>query len=263
MEQALRLRQRLASLLDALGMQRNPSKSFWGLFQFSMHMEVDIDSASGMFYSPAGMLDRFSRQAIRLIGHGTRTARWVPLHELQSLLRRDLQWWTSVPGQSNGKPIHRPVETDCLHTDSYGYRADRLSRDLDSDYWQLDLLKFSELESRFGPHSIDPFASALNTLLPRYNVAWLDPTCEAVDSLHLPDMARRQESNLCNAPLSMLPDLVQERQRSGAAATVVATRWEAKAWHHVLTEMAVEELTVAPRPGLFRPGRRDDRASEV
>eukprot|EP00873_Tetraselmis_striata_P012486 jgi/Tetstr1/432750/TSEL_022116.t1 len=36
---------------------------------------------------------------------------------------------------------------------------------------------FSELESRFGPHSIDRFASALNTLIPRYNAAWLDPTC--------------------------------------------------------------------------------------
>eukprot|EP00873_Tetraselmis_striata_P008983 jgi/Tetstr1/429247/TSEL_001910.t1 len=36
-------------------------------------------------------------------------------------VRRDLQWWTSVPSQSNGKPIHRPVETAYLHTDSSGY----------------------------------------------------------------------------------------------------------------------------------------------
>eukprot|EP00873_Tetraselmis_striata_P023059 jgi/Tetstr1/443323/TSEL_031338.t1 len=133
-------------------------------------------------------LNRLSRQATRLIGRATRNTRWLPVRELQSLtgqaqylflaipaarffmrelhsvvgdrwggrvrmtpqLRRDLQWWASVPSQSNGKPIHRP-------------------------------------ESRFGPHSIHRFESALNTLLPRYNAAWLDPTCEAVDSLHLPD----------------------------------------------------------------------------
>eukprot|EP00873_Tetraselmis_striata_P002826 jgi/Tetstr1/423090/TSEL_013861.t1 len=214
-------------------------------------------------------------------------------------LHRDLQWWTSVPGQSNGKPIHRPVETAYLHTDSssgYGWGgvlngrreapgfwssaderqhiitwkelkavrlavesflphlagrnvllpednhavchvlsgltfrspemmyelrrllclqdshgihmraryirstaakvwADRRSRLLDSNDWQLDPFIFSELESRFGPHSIDRFASALNTPLPRYNATWLDPTCEAVDSMHLPDADWRRENN--------------------------------------------------------------------
>eukprot|EP00873_Tetraselmis_striata_P001965 jgi/Tetstr1/422229/TSEL_013081.t1 len=76
--------------------------------------------------------------------------------------------------------------------------ADHLSRHLDSGDWQLHPLLFAEPESRFGPHSIDRFASALNTLLPRYNAAWLDPTCEAVDSLHPPDADwRRRENNCC------------------------------------------------------------------
>eukprot|EP00873_Tetraselmis_striata_P013707 jgi/Tetstr1/433971/TSEL_023148.t1 len=60
-------------------------------------------------------------------------------------------------------------------------------------------------------------------------------------------------------PGPLLPELVQKlHEQSGAAATVVAPRWDGKAWHHALTEMAVEELT-APRAGLFRPGRRDGR----
>eukprot|EP00873_Tetraselmis_striata_P012338 jgi/Tetstr1/432602/TSEL_021972.t1 len=159
MEQALHLRQRLASLLDAWGLQRNPTKGFWEPCQFGRHMGVDIDSASGMLYAPADKLNRLSRQATRLIGRATRNARWLPLRELLSLagqaqylflaipaarfilrelhsvvgdrwggrvrmtpqLRRDLQWWTSVPSQANGKPIHRPVETAYLHTDSSGY----------------------------------------------------------------------------------------------------------------------------------------------
>eukprot|EP00873_Tetraselmis_striata_P027418 jgi/Tetstr1/447682/TSEL_035040.t1 len=346
MEQALHLRQRLASLLDALGLQRNPTKGFWEPCQFGRHLGVDIDSASGMFYAPGDKLNQLSRQATRLIGRATRNTRWLLVRELQSLawhaqylflaipaarfflrelhsmvgdrwggrvgmtpqLRRDLQRWTSVPSQSNGKPIHRPVETAYLHTDSSGYWwGGVLSGRLEArGFWSSaderqhitlkdlkavrlavesflphgrnvlvhednqavstignssDPLMFAELESRFGPHSIDHFASALNTLLSRYNAAWLDPTCEAVDSLHLPDADKRRENNWCNAPWPLLPDLVQKLQQSGARATVVAPRWEGKAWHQALTEMAVEELTVAPRAGLFRPGRRDGRAA--
>eukprot|EP00873_Tetraselmis_striata_P043005 jgi/Tetstr1/463269/TSEL_008194.t1 len=322
------------------GCSVTPQRAFGSPASSAGTMGVDLDSTSGMFYAPAYKLNRLSRQATLLIGRATRNASWLPGRELQSLaeqaqllflaipaarffmrelhsvvgdqwgrrvrmtpqLRRDLQWWTSVPSQSNGKPIHRPVETASLHTynscygwggvlngrlearglwssaderqhitwkelkairlavqsflphlagrnvllhegnkavchvmsgltsrspemmaelrrlwclmDSHGIHlraryirsaaniwADRLSRHLDSDDWQLDPLLFAELESRFGPHSIDRFvASALNTLLPRYNAAWLDPTCEGVDSLHLPDADWRSENNWCNAP---------------------------------------------------------------
>jgi hypothetical protein len=65
--------------------------------------------------------------------------------------------------------------------------ANKLSRHLDSDDWQLDPSVFHEMDTRFGPHTIDRFASALYTLLPQYNANWLDPSCEALDSLHLAD----------------------------------------------------------------------------
>eukprot|EP00873_Tetraselmis_striata_P034416 jgi/Tetstr1/454680/TSEL_041569.t1 len=66
-------------------------------------------------------------------------------------------------------------------------RADRLSRHLDGDDEQLDPVLFAELGALWGAHSVDRFASAPNAMLPRYNVAWLDAGCEAVDSLHLAD----------------------------------------------------------------------------
>jgi hypothetical protein len=73
--------------------------------------------------------------------------------------------------------------------------ADKLSRHLDSDDLQLDPFVFHEMDTLFGPHTIDRFASALNTLLPRYNANWLDPSCKAVDSLHLADSSWREENN--------------------------------------------------------------------
>eukprot|EP00873_Tetraselmis_striata_P044883 jgi/Tetstr1/465147/TSEL_009870.t1 len=52
----------------------------------------------------------------------------------------------------------------------------------------LDPVLFAKLDARFGPHTIDRFASALNAMLLRYDMAWLDPTCEAVDdALHMAD----------------------------------------------------------------------------
>jgi hypothetical protein len=107
--------------------------------------------------------------------------------------------------------------------------ADKLSRHLDSDEWQLDPSMFHEMDTQFGPHTIDRFASALNTPLPRYNAKWLDPSCEAVDALHLADSAWKEENNWCNPPWPLLPDLAQKLQQSGAAATVVAPRWHGKA----------------------------------
>jgi hypothetical protein len=109
---------------------------------------------------------------------------------------------------------------------------------------------------RFGKHSIDRFASALNTLLPRYNADWKDLTCEAMDALHLRDNDWRRVNKWCNRPWPLLPNLVQKLRQSGATATVVAPRWTGKVWHQALTEMAFEEIIVAPRRDLFQPRRR-------
>jgi hypothetical protein len=82
-------------------------------------------------------------------------------------------------------------------TNTWAYK---LSRHLDSDDWQLDPSVFQEMNTHFGPHTIDRFPSVLNTLLPRYNANWLDPSCEAVDSLHLADTYWREEGKRCNLP---------------------------------------------------------------
>eukprot|EP00873_Tetraselmis_striata_P015939 jgi/Tetstr1/436203/TSEL_025048.t1 len=115
--------------------------------------------ATGYFYAPADKLQRLVRQAKQQLQRAARDARWLPVRELQPLvgraqylylaipaarfylrelhdvmgskwggrvrmthqLRRDLQWWTAVPTQANGRPIHRPVETAYMHCDSSGY----------------------------------------------------------------------------------------------------------------------------------------------
>jgi hypothetical protein len=65
--------------------------------------------------------------------------------------------------------------------------ADKLSRETDMDDWQLNPRIFTYLDSMWGPHSIDRFATHGNWQLPRYNSRWRESTSGAVDCLHLPD----------------------------------------------------------------------------
>eukprot|EP00873_Tetraselmis_striata_P034851 jgi/Tetstr1/455115/TSEL_041967.t1 len=311
--EALELRQRVADLLDSLGLLRNPSKGLWEPVQYGQHLGVDIDTAMGNFYAPVDKLQRLARQAKQLLQRAARNALWLPVRELQSLaaraqylslaipaarlylrelhdvvgskwggrvrmthqLRRDLQWWTAVPTQANGRPIHHLVETAYMHCDSsgYGWGAVLNGRLEARGFWgaadERHHITWKELkavrlavesflphlaEAMWGAHSVDQFASALNAMLPRYNAAWLDPGCEAVESLHLSDAEWRLENNYCNPPWPLLPDLVQKLRQSGAAATVVAPRWEGKVWHQALTEMAVAERVVLP--GSFLAGAK-------
>jgi hypothetical protein len=84
----------------------------------------------------------------------------------------------------------------------------RLSRETDRDEVQLNPRIFTYMNSMWGPHSIDTFATHGNSQLPRYNSRTRDPTSVAVDCLHLPDNLCTAETDSCNPPWTLLPDLV-------------------------------------------------------
>ena len=131
--------------------------------------------------------------------------------------------------------------------------ADGLSRHHDPSDWQLHPSVFAALDERWGPHTVDRFATALNTHLPRYNSCWGDPLSEGVDAFAQDNW--QAELNWCNLPWSELSRLAQHLRESGAAATVVAPHWPAQPWFQQLASLASESTTYAPSPGLFSPGR--------
>eukprot|EP00873_Tetraselmis_striata_P001019 jgi/Tetstr1/421283/TSEL_001156.t1 len=189
------LRQRPASLLDALGLQRNPTKGFREPCQFGMHLGVDIDSsASGMLHAPADHCcpAEFCSAATYNGGHRS------------------------------------PVSpTASLCTDSSGYGWGGVLNGM------LEAQGFWSLADE------------------RQHIIWEElKAVRLVVENFLPHLAGRDV---------LLHKDNKAMQQSGVAASVVTPRWEGKAWHHALAEMAVEELTVAPHAGLFRPGRRNGR----
>jgi hypothetical protein len=86
-----------------------------------------------------------------------------------------------------------PLDTNDLHIrpryirSAANIRANILSRELDTKDRQLNPRMFALLQARWGPHTIDRFASMLNTQLLRFNARWRDPQYEDVDCLRLPD----------------------------------------------------------------------------
>jgi hypothetical protein len=72
-------------------------------------------------------------------------------------------------------------------------------------------------------------------------------------------MAREKQP--VQPPWPLLLDLAQKLQQSGVAPTIVVPRWQGKAWHHALTELACHETVLPARAYLLRHGKRHGRGT--
>lgn len=164
-EEALQQRAFIDNLLQRLGLVRAPGKGQWEPVQTLTHLGLTVDTRLGLFIAPDKKLTALANLARQLLNTANAAARRVParllaqlagkaqflylaipparfyLRELHDVLgtkdswsghvritkqlRRDLLWWTAVPSQHNGRPIHRAVETAYLHVDSsdFGWGA--------------------------------------------------------------------------------------------------------------------------------------------
>ena len=62
-------------------------------------------------------------------------------------------------------------------------RADLLSRFVDKDDWSVNPSVFRVIDAKWGPHTIDRFASHYNAQVPRFNSKFSSPGCSGVDAL--------------------------------------------------------------------------------
>ena len=136
--------------------------------------------------------------------------------------------------------------------------ADQLSRRENEDDWMLGWRYFRQLEQRFGPHTVERFATANNTHLPRFNARFYSPGTEGVDA-----MARswENENNFVNPPWSLLGQVAQKLRNERAAATVVAPYWVTATWWTELQDLASEILVIPASQDLFLPGARGSSVS--
>ena len=116
------------------------------------------------------------------------------------------------------------------------YRADGLSRLESTHEWELHPSLFQQIDSMWGPHTVDRFAATHNAQIPVFNSRFWDPNSAAVDALA---QSWRQENNFVNPPFCLIPrilDLIQEQQ---VEATIIAPLWPAQPWYQRLLTMCV------------------------
>lgn len=158
---ALKLREEVDNLLESLGLSRNLKKGQWEPSQQIHHLGLDLDFDRCLILAPADKLAKVSSQAHDLLCRAARNRRSVPVRELAKLagkaqflylaipaarfylrelhnvastkvswnshvkithqLKRDLEWWRTIPSRQNGRPMFAPVETAYLHTDSSSF----------------------------------------------------------------------------------------------------------------------------------------------
>jgi hypothetical protein len=124
--------------------------------------------------------------------------------------------------------------------------ADALSRGAPHDELVLDGSTFRSLQRRWGPHSVDAFASESNAQLPRYFAQLPTPGAIGANALAQPWAS---ENVYAFPPLSVLPQVAQlVASQRAVRATLVVPYWPAQAWFQMLADAAVHvELWPAHR----------------
>ena len=100
--------------------------------------------------------------------------------------------------------------------------ADFISHLQDLDDWQLNPSVFYSLQVRWGPCTIDRFASYYNTQLPRFNSRYYNPGSEAVDAFTC-DWG--SEMNWWCPPIYLIPRILRHAQNCQCRGILVVPHW--------------------------------------
>ena len=131
--------------------------------------------------------------------------------------------------------------------------ADYWSRVRDPSDWQLHPRLFRAAVARWGwVPTVDRFATANNAQVPRYNSAFADPGCEAIDAF---SQCWAFEVNWLNPPWKFLARVLYTlRQEPHAAAYLVAPLWPSEPWWPDLMELADDWFVLPQADDTFLPG---------
>jgi hypothetical protein len=94
---ALQLRDRVACLLDRLGLGRNPKKGHWEPTQICEHLGLQIDTTTSTFRAPASKLHAIATLSRTLLQRYARDARWLPARQLAVLAGKVQYMYLAIP----------------------------------------------------------------------------------------------------------------------------------------------------------------------
>ena len=137
-------------------------------------------------------------------------------------------------------------------------RADYLSKLDDSDDWMLSPAIFCRINSLWGPHTIDRFASPENNQLPRFCSRWWNPTCVTVDAF---TVLWSGETNWVYPPIYLIARCIHHFLFSKADGTLVIPFWQSAIWWPLLVDdtrifraFVRDTLLLQPHRDMFKSG---------
>ena len=116
--------------------------------------------------------------------------------------------------------------------------ADRLSRQLLPYEWKIHPQLFKCLDERWGPHTVDRFASDMTAQISRYNSLFYDTGTSGVDALAQTDWDT--ENNFINLLFWLIPKILKEVTQTKCVATIIAPHWPSQPWFRKLQQMSVD-----------------------
>ena len=102
-------------------------------------------------------------------------------------------------------------------------RADDLSRITDSDDWAISYHVFDILDRKWGPHTVDRFASDYNSKCIRFNSRWGCPTSEGVDAFK---QTWENEVNWWVPPPRLAARVIDKAIKEQARGTLIVPKWK-------------------------------------
>ena len=140
----------------------------------------------------------------------------------------------------------------------YNVVADELSRIEDENDYMLDRSCFMSLDSLWGPHLVDRFASEKTKQLDRFCSRFLNPGCEAADAF---TVSWTGVNNWLFPPPFLVPRVLRHMSVGKEDGTLLVPEWRSAPWWPLLVtrrgrwrEFVVDSRQIQPYEGIFVPG---------
>ena len=118
-------------------------------------------------------------------------------------------------------------------------KADYVSKIVDKDDWAISSDIFDILDRKWGPHTIDRFASYYNTKLPRFTSRFWNPGSLGIDAF---SFDWKNENNWIVPPISIIGKVILHISDNIANGTLVVPQWEsAYYWPMIMCNKTFQE----------------------
>ena len=134
-------------------------------------------------------------------------------------------------------------------------RADFISKLVDFDDWQVTEDVFKDLDSLWGPHTVDCFATYYNRKITRYFSRFWNPETSGIDTF----MQSWEVENCCLVPpVYLIPRTLAYIYSQGAKGTLIVPLWKSAVFWPLLTNIYcsfIQDLRVLSMPQALTHGR--------